>query len=481
MILKEKNFNVLLLLLFLFCFPSFAQQILDEMQLVDISTEQAIRATVIRDPEQALIIIKTQISTLRIQSNNIINKAEQVEPGTWHIRLVPGTHRLSFQAEGFISVQERFYFNPKDVKGVRIRVVPAAERKEEKNTGIVVIKSTPDSAAVYFNDQFYGFTPYLGKTLAGQYKLELKKEPFLSYRETVIMVSGETLPINVELSTSSGSVDVSSRPVRARVEIDDRYIGETPIVFSQLTKGMHKIMVSLENHEPFSSEFEISEENRAQKFNISLIPQESSLTIRGIPRQANIYIDGNVAGLLPLENKKILYGLYDIAVSKPGFYSYNKNILIEKSEPYTIDIRLEAKSKYSALLYSTLLPGSGQVYSGRTTQGIILGTAALGAAVTTLIFYGDYLDKKDTYSANKNAYDTNTDLGDMESLYATMQNSYSEMEDSNSRAKIMFGVTAAVWIYNMVDAVLFFPDLNGMDLTADTHAGHPNLRLSIKF
>ena len=461
--------------------PLFAQQILDEMQLIDISDEQSIRSTVIRDPDQALLIVKTQISTLRIQSNNIIKNAEQTEPGTWHIRLVPGTHRLSFQAEGFISVQERFYFNPKDVKGVRIRVIPAAEKSEEKNTGIVVIKSTPDSAAVYFNDQFYGVTPYLGKTLAGQYKLEIKKEPFLSYQENVIIISGETLPINVELGLSAGSVDVSSRPVRARVEIDDRYIGETPIVFTQLTKGIHQINVTLKNHEPFSSEFEISEENRDQKYNISLIPLESSLTIKGIPAQAHIFIDGNEAGLLPVENKKIPYGSYDVSVIKPGFYSYQENILINKREPYTIDIKLEAKSKYFSLLYSTFLPGSGQIYSGRRTRGIIMGSTVLAALTTTLIFNSNYIDKKDAYLAYKNDYDINTDLGKMEELYMTMQRSYGDMKDAHSRVNLMFGVMAAVWIYNMVDAYLFFPDLNGMELIANTQAGQTKLGMNINF
>jgi len=62
----------LIVILLLFCYPAFAQQILDEMQLIDISNDQTIRSTVIRDPEQALLIVKTQISTLRIQSNNII-------------------------------------------------------------------------------------------------------------------------------------------------------------------------------------------------------------------------------------------------------------------------------------------------------------------------------------------------------------------------------------------------------------------------
>ena len=132
-----------ILIFFFFFSTSFAQQILDEMQLSDISDQPSIKSSVIRDPNQALIIVKTQISALRIESNNIIIKSEQVEPGTWHIRVEPGTHRLRFQAEGFISVQQRFYFNPKDVKGVQIRVISAAEKKEEKNSGIIVIKNHP--------------------------------------------------------------------------------------------------------------------------------------------------------------------------------------------------------------------------------------------------------------------------------------------------------------------------------------------------
>jgi hypothetical protein len=476
-----RRFMPCVLITSLLCFPAMAQQILDEMQLIDISREAAIRSTVIRDPELALLVIKTQISALRIQSNNIIKKSEQVEPGTWHIRLVPGTHRLSFQAEGFISVQERYYFNPKDVKGVQIRVIPAAEKKEEKNVGIIVIKSTPDSAAVYLNDQFYGTTPYLGKTLAGQYKLELKKDPYLTHEELIIIVSGETLPVNVELGKSLGSVTVSSKPENARVEINDRYIGETPLEFKKIGKGRHTLKVSIKNHETFESTFEINRADQTEKFNITLKPMESQLSIQGTPSNAQVFINGNTAGLLPLQNKKILYGLYDISVRKTGYFSYEKSVLIDKSEPFLLSVGLKPKSKYSALLYSTLLPGSGQIYSGRSTMGIIVGSAAIGSAIATLLFNSNYDDKKDIYMAHKTAYDTNTDLGKMASLYKTSQDSYTEMEDAQSISNIVFGITAVIWLYNMADALFFFPDLSKIDLQAETQANGSKLILNFKF
>jgi TolB-like protein len=206
MAFKFKIYISFLLFLFLFIVPLFSQQLLDEMQIIDISQEPDIRSSIIRDPEQALLIVKSQISLLSIQSNNVIIESEEKDKGTWFIKLVPGTHRVSFQAKGFIAVQQRFYFNPKDVKGVRIRVIPAAERKEEKNTGMIVVQSDPDSADVYFNEQFYGITPYVGKLIGGRYNLKIQKKGFLPAYEEVVIIPAETLPVKMELKRTIGEI-----------------------------------------------------------------------------------------------------------------------------------------------------------------------------------------------------------------------------------------------------------------------------------
>ena len=215
---------------FLFSSNATSQQLLDEMQLVDISKEADIRSSITRDPKQALLIVKTQISSLRIQSNNIINKMEEKEKGTWHIRLIPGTHRISFQSKGFISVQQRFYFNPKDVKGVRIRVIPAAEKKEEKNTGMIVIQSKPEGADVYFNEQFYGTTPYVGKFIAGRYNLKVQYDNFLPSFKDIIIKPSETLPVDIELKRTIGAISettLAQSQRKLQVAVLDFYGGST--------------------------------------------------------------------------------------------------------------------------------------------------------------------------------------------------------------------------------------------------------------
>lgn len=201
-----KLLQTILSLVLLLNLPTFSQVFFGEMEIEDISNEPDVKSTIIRDPEQALLIVKTQVDLMRIKSNNVIIQSEKKEDGSWHLKVKPGTHRISFQAKGFISLQQRFYFNPKDVKGVRIRVIPSAEREEEKNTGIVVIQSQPDSADVFFNEQFYGSTPYIGKLLVGRYNLRVRKQNYLPTYKSIIIRSSETLPVEVELKKTIGEI-----------------------------------------------------------------------------------------------------------------------------------------------------------------------------------------------------------------------------------------------------------------------------------
>jgi hypothetical protein len=202
--MRFKRNLIILSLVFLLNLPTFSQDFFDEMELVNISHESDVKSTIIRDPEQALLIVKSHISNLRFKSNNEIFDSKEVEPGRWHVKLKPGTHRISFQADGFISVQKRLYFNPKDVKGFLIRVIPSSERKKDKNVGIVIIKSEPEDAYVFFNNELYGTTPYMGKLLTGRYDLELKKDQFRNYKEEIIIAPNETLPIKVIMDAGIG-------------------------------------------------------------------------------------------------------------------------------------------------------------------------------------------------------------------------------------------------------------------------------------
>jgi hypothetical protein len=257
----------LLFFLILYFSISFSQKFLNEMELKDISNTQEVKSIIIREQDQALLVVKSQIPDLHFLSNYFIYRLEEKEPGKWYIFLAPGTHRMSFQAEGFISAQTRFYFKPKEVKGIRIDIIPA-EKTEEKNKAIVVIKTDPDKAKVYIDEQFYGETPYLGKLIPGQYKLKLTRDKHHKYEETIVLVQGETLPVSVDLKPLIGFLTLTSHPTAATVIIDSLELGKTPFR-GRLPIGPHKLELKKDNYLSHFEAFTITE-GKTHVLNIAL-------------------------------------------------------------------------------------------------------------------------------------------------------------------------------------------------------------------
>lgn len=481
--MKAFNLGKTLILLLTLCLLSDlkSQQILDEMELRDISNDVSIRSIVIRDPDQALLVIKTQISGLRIQSNNIIYRSELVEPGTWHVRLAPGTHRLSFQAEGFISIQERFYFNAKEVKGTHIRVIPTPERKEEKNVGYVVIDSEPDNAQIYLNDQFYGTTPYMGKLLTGSYRMQLLKDLYNVYEDTLVIVTNRTLPVNVTMIPLMGTISISSQPNKATIEIDGRPVGETPLKYDNLELGTHKIELKLTRYEDYSREIVIDEENLHQDLNIKLIEKKSYLAVSGAPAGSQVSIDGKKKGVLPVDRVSLPYGYHNLKVSRAGFHAYEEAILLSKPDIHTITVNLEPKNRLLSSIYSSVLPGSGQIYAGQMLKGVIIGVGTVGSLAATFYLKDQYKQNKEQYFDDKEIYEMNIDRDKMDQYYGTMIDSYDKMESSYNTMRITAGITVAVWVYNIIDSYIFFPDQSGVRLGGMSNNNISSLSITLKF
>ena len=54
-------------------------------------------------------------------------------------------------------------------------------------------------------------------------------------------------------------------------------------------------------------------------------------------------------------------------------------------------------------------------------------------------------------------------------------------EDAQKTSQIMLGVTASLWIYNMIDSYLFFPDQSGMKISAYQKKDIYGMSLNVKF
>jgi len=110
--------------------PIFSQE-LKEMDVKPVPESESM-TFVIRNPNEAILIVHSTIPDLQFESNRSIIEVDNPDPGEYRLHLEPGTHIITFKAGGYLPIKERFHILIKEFKEVRVkpkkRVIIAQEK-----------------------------------------------------------------------------------------------------------------------------------------------------------------------------------------------------------------------------------------------------------------------------------------------------------------------------------------------------------------
>jgi hypothetical protein len=142
--------------------------------------------------------------------------------------------------------------------------------KPVATAGRIVVESTPSRAGVTINDRWSGRTPLtIDPAKFGRYTIRVVQPGYTVSREQFQLSASEperTLSFRLKAvaepptrtpapraappaaNPTAGTVYVDSRPRGARVSIDGRDIGVTPLRLPDVTPGMHVIRLELPGH-----------------------------------------------------------------------------------------------------------------------------------------------------------------------------------------------------------------------------------------
>ncbi len=149
-------------------------------------------------------------------------------------------------------------------------------------TGDVIINTEPDDANVYYDGVFIGKSPlYYPAIPAGKHQFSFLKQGF---QHTVIqadIIKGKTNIItkSIEKMRVGGIVHINSTPTNANVFVDSYYIGNTPLVLSNLTmETYHRVKIQSQetNRQPFYHSFIIKNPDQQHYINASFSEYEGS-------------------------------------------------------------------------------------------------------------------------------------------------------------------------------------------------------------
>ena len=138
-------------------------------------------------------------------------------------------------------------------------------------TGSVIVRSTPPGAGVTVNGEWSGRTPLtLDELRLGRHEIRIVQPGFATVREQVTLSAStpsRTLSFRLQRTspprpaaraavpppasqrqTYTGTIYVDSRPRGARVLIDGKFMGTTPVRIPDIGIGSHVVRLQLAEH-----------------------------------------------------------------------------------------------------------------------------------------------------------------------------------------------------------------------------------------
>lgn len=136
---------------------------------------------------------------------------------------------------------------------------------------------------------------------------------------------------------------------------------------------------------------------------------------------------------------------------------------LKRSDKVVLSENETASRKNSALLYSLIMPGSGQTMLGHTYKGVSFSIAAFGSALTAAISHNNFIARHERLDALEYQYSIATNWLTANQIYTDMVGVQKKLVQDRDRRNIFLAISAVIWAANIVD-LLYNTDDRGQTL-----------------
>lgn len=301
---------------------------LDARHTVTLSANQKAALEIKLEPVQGLLLVRSTPEGAEIQ-------VEGMDRGKTPLLLTDlpvGKYRLSVSAAGFV---------PKSVEvTVENRTPQLVSVDLVSDSAKLVVSSTPAGATVVVNGLTKGVTPCVVDRLnAGENTVSLSLAGHAPFVQKVKLQVGDEQKIDVTLNPLPAALSILSTPAGARVFVDDKLTGQTPLRLEALVPGTYSVRVESPGYEAESRTIELKQQDsRAEEF--QLLQLIGTLEVMTDQAGAQIMVDGKDKGTMPASPGKpieplrmdLAVGEHKVVLSKKGFNAIERIVSIKRGE-----------------------------------------------------------------------------------------------------------------------------------------------------
>jgi len=164
-----------------------------------------------------------------------------------YVYVTPGSHQIRLQLDGYLDYEDTVYVTRDMVLNISLKVAE----------GALVVFSEPSGADLYIDGKYYGKTPITVQHIpVGRKIVTLKMPGYADWSDDIFVEPGEISQVNAVLKLA-GTLQVSSNPSGAKVYLDGRDIGTTPLSNPSIPEGTHNLSIELFGYKPWRGIVEI--------------------------------------------------------------------------------------------------------------------------------------------------------------------------------------------------------------------------------
>lgn len=217
----------------------------------------------------------------------------------------------------------------------------------------LIIRATPDEAAIYIDDEKFG-TGYVRTqvSVGAEHRYKVKCEDYFPKEGVEIFSTKTEKTLDVELEPNFGWITVITNPEGADVFVDGKKVGVTPYVFEKIKRGNHKIEVKKERYATYVQmvTIQVGEQND-DLANVTLEVEDvayGKLSLYATPDGADITIDGVFKGKTP-QTLELPIGKHEVELSFPGYNPKGQTVYIEEMETEVINVVLSKSREITVI------------------------------------------------------------------------------------------------------------------------------------
>ena len=144
-----------------------------------------------------------------------------------------------------------------------------------------------DDADIYVNNELKGTHTWTGELRSGNYLVECRKANHQPSSQFITIKENENQTFKLNPPTPiTGTLSLTSSPLGAKVTIDGKDYGKTPVNVNDLMLGSHKVILSSDGYQQESRSF-IIQENQTTALNVILKSKSKTIVTKSKSQSIN--------------------------------------------------------------------------------------------------------------------------------------------------------------------------------------------------